>query len=398
MIEHTDIAVIGAGPYGLSLAAHLEARHADFRIFGVPMQVWRDAMPEGMFLKSEGFATDLFDPARSLTLRRFSEEQGAPYADIGVPVSREQFIAYGLAFQQRLVPSLEATGVAHLRRSGSGFHLTLANGREFEARKVVVATGISHYEHLPDELAALPSALVRHTSRPLAASEAQGKTIAVFGAGSSAIDAAGLLRQAGASVALYTRRDKIWFNNPPVHESGMSRAMKKVTKPRSGLGLGWRSKLACDMPIVFHHMPTHFRHRVTRGHLGPSAGWIARNMVEGHVPLHLGTRLVRAEEVSGAARLTLEAADGTRIETQVDQVVAGTGYRVDLRRLPFLDPALADLIAVEGMTPKLDRTFGCSVPGLHFTGVTAANSFGPVLRFAYGARFAAPKLARHLAG
>jgi len=37
------------------------------------------------------------------------------------------------------------------------------------------------------------------------------------------------------------------------------------------------------------------------------------------------------------------------------------------------------------------------VPGLYFVGVSAANSFGPVLRFAFGADFAARHITRQLA-
>ena len=69
MSEIVDVAIIGAGPYGLSLAAHLSAAGLSYRHFGVPMRLWRGAMPKGMYLKSQGFASNLSDPEGTHTPR-----------------------------------------------------------------------------------------------------------------------------------------------------------------------------------------------------------------------------------------------------------------------------------------------------------------------------------------
>ena len=83
MSTTTDVAIIGAGPYGLSLAAHLAA-NVSVRVFGQPMQFWRTNMPEGMVLKSEGFASNLWHPDGALTLRDFCADRGLPYKDSGL--------------------------------------------------------------------------------------------------------------------------------------------------------------------------------------------------------------------------------------------------------------------------------------------------------------------------
>ena len=103
----TDIAIIGAGPYGLSLAAHLKAQGQDFRIFGDPMVMWRNRMPKGMRLKSEGFASSLYDPGATFTLARYCADNDLPYADVGLPVRLETFTQYGLEFQRRFVAQVE---------------------------------------------------------------------------------------------------------------------------------------------------------------------------------------------------------------------------------------------------------------------------------------------------
>src|SRR5271154_6650965 len=100
-----DVAIIGAGPYGLSIAAHLAARGITFRIFGSPMHTWLTQMPRGMRLKSEGFASTLYDPDASFTLGNYCTQQGMLYADLGLPIPLETFASYGQAFQKRLVPN-----------------------------------------------------------------------------------------------------------------------------------------------------------------------------------------------------------------------------------------------------------------------------------------------------
>ena len=71
MSKLSTVAIIGAGPYGLSIAAHLKAAGVAARLFGASMQTWREAMPRGMFLKSEGFASSLSDPGDTFTLGHY---------------------------------------------------------------------------------------------------------------------------------------------------------------------------------------------------------------------------------------------------------------------------------------------------------------------------------------
>ena len=118
-----EIAVIGAGPYALSIAAHLSARNVPHRIFGKAMETWSTQMPKGMLLKSDGFATSLYDPGRTFTLERYCRERNIAYADLGVPVRLEDFIDYGRAFQRRFVPHLEEVLVKRLDRQGNRYRL-----------------------------------------------------------------------------------------------------------------------------------------------------------------------------------------------------------------------------------------------------------------------------------
>lgn len=124
-MESTNVAIIGSGPYGLSLAAYLKARGVEFRIFGRPMGTWLTQMPQNMRLKSEGFASSLYDPDASFSLRDYCQSQDLPYADVGFPIPLETFSSYGLAFQRRLVPELEQKFATSLVPRSSGFEIAL---------------------------------------------------------------------------------------------------------------------------------------------------------------------------------------------------------------------------------------------------------------------------------
>jgi thioredoxin reductase len=121
-----------------------------------------------------------------------------------------------------------------------------------------------------------------------------------------------------------------------------------------------------------------------------------KERVIGRVPITLGSRPESAEIKNNRAELTLRNSDGSEQKVATDHVIAATGYKVDMRRLEFLDPEIVGSLATVENTPILSATMESSVPGLYFIGAVTANSFGPVMRFAFGARFASPHLARSL--
>ena len=390
----TDTVIIGAGPYGLSLAAHLRAAGRDLRIFGAPMRFWSKHMPRGMCLKSEGFASNLYDPGYKFPLRAFCFEQGIPYRDIGLPVRIDTFIAYALEFRRRYVPELEDLRVLSLTRAAAGFEMETDSGETVRARRVVVAAGLMNFGYVPPLLADLPDGWVTHSSEHNDLENFRDRRVAVLGAGASAVDLAALLLEAGAKVELVARRGAIAFHSPPSERRSFFETLKS---PRSGLGTDWRSLMCTGAPLAFHVMPQSFRFRVVERHLGPAPGWFVRDAVVGRLPMHLSATITNAQIADGRVHLSFTQPALGETQIAVDHVIAATGYRVDMSRLPFIrQDTLAQLNQAEG-TPVLGRHFESSIPGLYFIGAAAANSFGPLLRFAYGAKFAASRVAARLA-
>lgn len=392
MLGLTDSLIIGAGPYGLSLAAHLRAKRVDYRIIGSPMALWRTAMPAGMFLKSEGFASSLSEPSGRFTLGAYCAEYDVPYADTGEPVRVETFIAYGESFQSRYVPDLEDRQAVFLQKTGDGFEVTCADGGKIWAARVVLASGVLHFSHIPEELQNLPAALVSHSSDHHDLSGFKDKEVIVIGAGASAMDLAASLRLAGAKPTVVARRPSIRFQTP----LGERSMLDKIRAPMTSVGPGWKSVLCTQAPMLFHLMPDSFRTDVVRRYLGPAPGWFTREQIEGRVPIISGTTVVSATESKGRVQLTLRNNNKIMSNVSVDHVVTATGFKVDVNRIGYLEQKLRAAIRTVDGAPRLSRNFESSVPGLYFTGLASANSFGPMLRFASGAGFAARRISHHL--
>jgi hypothetical protein len=386
--------IVGAGPYGLSIAAHFRGRGIPFRIFGRPMDSWLNHMPKGMMLKSDGFASNIYDPESEFTLKQFCSEQGIKYADAGIPVRLDTFSAYGLAFRDRLLPELEDKLVASLDRAPDGFVLRLEDGETVTARRVVLAVGITHFEYLPENLAKLPSEFVSHSFRHANPDAFRGQSVVVIGGGASAIDLAVELKEAGADVQLIARQSALKFHSTP---TGRPRSKwQQIRHPQSGLGPGMRSRFFSDAPGLFHYLPESLRVETVGRTLGPSAGWFVKDKMS-QVPSLLGYTPQSAEVQDQKIRLRLRAADGSERDVFADHVIAATGYRVDLGRLPFLSAEIRSKIETVAGSPKLSTTFESSARGVYFAGLAAANSFGPVMRFAFGAGFAARRITETMA-
>jgi lysine/ornithine N-monooxygenase len=389
-----DVAVIGAGPYGLSLGAHLSGSKLSYRIFGTPMSSWRNHMPTRTWLKSDGFASSLYDPDSAFTLAHYCQEQSLPYREVGLPVPIETFVAYGLEFQKRFVPQLEETDITALTQIPGGFELTTQTGEIVRCKRVVIATGITHFGYVPQMFGVLPQEFLTHSSDHKDVSNLEGRRVAVIGAGASAVDLAGLLHEVGADTHLIARRTTIAFHEPSFEPRPIA---QRVLRPRSGLGLGWRSRLCTDAPLLFHVMPSRLRRRAVQRHLGPAPGWFAKGRFVGRVTSHLGSHMRQVDIRPNGVSLKFTQQGRSDTELQFDHVICATGYKVSLTRLSFIDPTLRKRMATADDVPVLNRNFQSVVPDLYFVGLASSNSFGPLCRFAYGAKFTSKRLVRHLA-
>jgi hypothetical protein len=385
-----DVAIIGAGPNGLALAARLRSRGVQHRIFGSPMQTWRD-LPKGMSLKSLGFASTIPTPGGQ-TFPEYCRARGLEDYE---PIEFQTFTEYGLELQQKFVPYVENKMVTSLERVQSEYVLSLDSGERVHAQRVVVAIGLGYFPRIPAPLDALPADRLSHTWGYTDFESFAGKDVVVVGGGSSALETAVLLHEHGAHVRVLAR-SQVTFVQRGQREWERS-LIERIKLPITTLGHSRENWVLQHFPWLMHFLPARKRLRFTRNHLGPFSGWWLRERAEGIFPIHTQTSLLGASVGHDKVQLQVrEQGVGDHV-IEADHVIAGTGYEIDLARIPFLSRQLLRSIRVWDTMPRLSRHFESSVPGLFFIGPISAESFGPLVRFIAGTEFTISVVGAHLA-
>jgi FAD-dependent urate hydroxylase len=383
-----EVAIVGAGPYGLSSAAFLRDAGVGVRVFGEPMGYWRGHMPRGMLLRSRWRSSHIADPHRSLSLQAFEQERGIQLAE-HVPV--ERFIDYGLWFQRHVAPDVDERRVERIAESNGGFRLKLDDGDEMRAKRVVVSAGLHGFAHRPAPLGDLQAELVSHSSEHVEFAEFRGRSVLVVGAGQSALESAAFLSEAGAEVEVVVRSSTVRWLRQDRQPATAREYAGELSRPPTDVGgrLGWLAAA----PDLYRAAPERLRAVVTEHCLLPRAGqWLRSALAD--VTFTLDRRVVDAAPAGSGVRIRLD--DGT--VRSVDHVVLGTGFRIDAGSYPFLSEQLVSQLDLAGGYPRLGPGLESSVPGLHFTGAPASLSFGPITRFVVGTWYAAPALTERVVG
>jgi thioredoxin reductase len=385
----TDVAIIGAGPYGLSLAAHLRARGVKYRIFGEAMRFWLN-MPVGVNLKSLAFATSIAVPKSGFSFPEWCRQHGLEDFE---PCTMQSFSAYGLEIQKRFVPDVEEVLATNVSLRAGGFEVALSSGERLCSRKVVVCTGLSGLAQIPDVLRKLGPDRMRHTFDISDYSEFRNKAVAVIGAGSSAIEAGALVREAGGCSEIFVRDQEAFFHGRTPRVRPLWESIKN---PMTVLGASRTGWLLQQLPLSVYMLPRERRTRFVKGYLGPASPWWIKDRVLGKVPIHVRHEVVEVGNAGQRVQLKMRNGEGSLRNVEVDFVIAGTGYDLNVSRLRFLDPEILDRIHCTERAPTLNINFESSVPGLHFIGPLSLMCFGPLFRFVTGAEVTARRLAGRL--
>jgi FAD-dependent urate hydroxylase len=383
MTDTCDVAIVGAGPYGLAARAELRGSSLDIRQFGEPMSFWRKRMPEGMRIRSPWVATNFGPETNGLTLDDFERIEGAREH----PLMIDGFLEYGDWYARQVAPDVDRRWVSRIAGAEEGFELTLADGTNVHARRVVVAAGIDPFGRRPAPFDKLPAELAAHSTRQEPFATRVGQKVIVVGAGQSGLESAALLHEAGVDVEVLVRAPRVhWLaRSHKLHALG---PVSKLFYAPADIGPAGISRLVA-MPGTLRCLPRGLQDRAGARAIRPAgSAWLIERLA--NVKITTSTAVTAAHEDGSRVRLTLS--DGsTRV---ADHVVLGTGFDIDISRYGFIAPELCVAMQRIGGYPVLGRGFESSIPGLHFLGAPAAVSYGPIMRFVAGSPYAAPRLAQ----
>jgi hypothetical protein len=367
----------------------LRSAGIETRVFGQPMAFWREHMPSGMLLRSSRDASHIDSPEGSLSLDKYEKEAGV---SVRPPIRLDAFLRYGQWFQEQAAPDVDPRKVVSVEPAYKGFRVLLEDDEVLHATRVVIATGLSSFNWYPPQFVDVPRLFVSHTSEHADFKHFTQRRVLVVGGGQSAFESAALLYEAGASVEVVVRSPRVrWLRRSEWLHNRLWPLLRFIypSTDVGPLGLSW----IIALPQLFRRLPIGAQQRIAARSIRPAVAASLRPRLAG-IPITTGREVLNLDIRGHDLRVVLS--DGS--ERHVDHVLLGTGYRVQVERCAFLGPdLLARLRRVAGY-PCLQKGLESTVPGLHFLGAAAANSFGPVLRFVSGTRFASRALTACIVG
>lgn len=378
--ESTDVLIIGAGPYGLSLASRLRNHHVDFVILGESMGSWRHNMPAGMYLRS---SWDWYlDPQGIWTIERFLEDRGLQKSDVE-PFPLGTYLDYVEWFRRAEGIEPIDSRVQRLDYGADGSFIAVCDdGNRFSAQRVVIALGFSSFPHMPVELLSdLPRSRVHHTLDFVDLSRAAGKSFLILGGRQSAFEWSALLAEAGAERVVVSHR-----HPSPVFAEADWSWVAPLVEGMIAIPGWFRAISVADRSSISQRLWGEGRLKIEP--------WLEPRLKDAPVDVRAESRLSSASLENGE-KVRIELDDGTRYE--VDEIILATGYKADISRVDFVarGSIFDHIVAVDGH-PVLDEHFQSSVPGLYMTSMLATSDFGPFFAFTVACRAAATVLGDEL--
>ena len=380
-LNSVQVLIVGAGPFGLSLAAYLQHLKIDYLMTGKPMHFWRSHMPQGMLLRST--ADWHLDPLNIDTMDAYMQTRNLTRADVQ-PLSLDFYLAYCNWFQEQKGLQIWPEYVARLDQSDGCFLATMENGETIHAENVVLALGFQSFSHIPANLARmLPTGRYGHTCDLVHLARYSGKRVLIIGGRQSAFEWASLLHEAGSSAVYICYRHE----TPQFTESDWSWFEQKVAE-------------MVDDPGWFRGLDAEEQGEVNgrfwsegRRKLEP---WLAPRINQEGITLWPHTEM-RACNVGTDGGLQIGLSGGETVV--VDEVIFATGYKVDMARIPLLVQGnILDRLATHSGFPQLDLGFQSNIPGLYITSMPAVKDFGLFMAFTISACSSARIIGRAVQG
>jgi FAD-dependent urate hydroxylase len=359
-MDTTSLLVVGAGPYGLAVAARARERGIDTVVVGHPLGFWTGHMPAGMFLRS-GVDWHL-DASGVHTFEAFVGERGLLPTELD-PIPIGVFIDYATWFQVQKQLTIHDQLVSVLEKTDAGFVASFEDGSQIGAERVVAAPGNGYFAHVPEWCAALPAGVGSHTSDFVRFDEVAGQRVLIVGGRQSAYEWAALLGEHDVARVHIVHRHDV-----PRFERVNWRFVDDYMDVTIRIPGWWRSLSRAEQEQIEQRF-----WEVGRLTL---EWWLVPRLIGDRFHLWPNAQVIGVTAEPGATVVTLS--NGERLS--VDRVIFATGYKADLANVPYLRTLISHIAVADGF-PVLDENFESSVSGLYFAGFAASRDFGPFFGF-----------------
>lgn len=353
-MEHTPVLIVGAGPYGLSLANYLTEQGQEFKIIGKPMELWREHTFSDAYLRSDMATSEISHPDNKFSLETFRTKAGIKSESASERVSVKEYRRYIDWVLGSISYTVQQEYLSELTKEKDHFIAELESGTQIRAKQVVIATGVAHHLKVPEAFSDARDVIHSYFTREIEA--LRGKKVLVVGAGQSAAEAMEICQLNDNQVHWYSRKEPRYYSEP-------------LDLPK------WIFNLVVKSAGFFRRLP----------HM------VIKNMFS---IFSATTMTPDNEEKLGAISRFSSMPD----LSEYDHVISATGYNYTLNHMKFLAEELRGSLEMRASMPRIDKNFMSSMRDLYFIGPATEMFFGPPMKFMIGSKYVAPRLSKILAG
>ncbi|MGE0635130.1 MAG: NAD(P)-binding domain-containing protein [Bacteroidia bacterium] len=368
----TKVFIIGAGPYGISIANALHKKNIPFAIAGKMFSLWYEHTLNTMSIRSDWHSSEIYEAndkysVRDFIYKNYTLAQAKKIMSHKLPV--DVFRNY-LRFIESDVPyKISSQHVVKLSKKDNVFISELQNGDIIESEAVVLATGIEAHKYLPESLQKLNTPHVIHTWDVHKYADWKNKNVLIIGAGQSAGE---------GIVHLYEHNKIIWLTRkPPLFFSEPLNLPTPVFK------------FTLYLSPYFYYLPHWARKKFSKIFV---ISTITPDLKE--KTMSDKVRRVNDDVDNIGLELRGEKIYSKKLNQEFDGVVASTGYKININNLKILDAPLLNSIEAKDNFPLLDFDFQTSVKNLFVVGALSEPHYGPAQKFIMGTRHAAVRISR----
>ncbi len=376
-----DLVIIGAGPFGLSAASFFHFHNIDYLVIGRPMGFWKENIPENMYLRS-GLDWHL-DPQGKYTIEKFLKIKRISPKKVK-PLPLNLYLDYVSWFQdqQKLKVLDKIVETLNYNEGEKKYLVNLKNNQTIEAKKILIAIGFKYFKKLPLELIKkLPSGSYMHSSDVIDFKKFKNKSVLIIGGRQSAYEWGALIAEAGAkAVHISHKHEKPEFAE--VNWAWMDPVMDQMM----------------DNPDWYKNLSDKEKVEIDRKFWSEDSlkiePWLMPRLDRDNVKIWPLSSIDQCDETnSGNYNVRID----NRHNIEVDYIILATGYKVNIRNVPFLKSGnILPFLYINDGFPELDGYLQTNLPGLYMTSLIATERFGRFFAYTVSCRTSSKIIGNHV--